>query len=193
MQNPKGIQPQAQIKENMQSYQQVTDRKHAEENTTNKEEQWQVRTKKKNNHHQQNQGQGKFFYPQISTPLSPVIVDVDDHCDDNDIPAPVSPLVVAAEVIGGSHSEENPCKDFIIMDQIMDVVPFKAKYDTSTPGKPPDQSKVTVRDDYDVDNSEDEVDADNLLINDQDEDDEISESLIKTFSPNNDYGLEKEI
>ncbi|KAH0661794.1 hypothetical protein KY284_026725 [Solanum tuberosum] len=38
---------------------------------------------------------------QISTPPSPVIVDVDDHCDDNDPPAPVSPLVVAAEVIGG--------------------------------------------------------------------------------------------
>ncbi|WMV45630.1 hypothetical protein MTR67_039015 [Solanum verrucosum] len=245
---------------------------------------------------------------QISTPPSPVIVDVDDHCDDNDIPVPVSPLVVAAEVIGGrldvqektfnlqegvtrgrvvnqapattpndtphhqskvhqteekgrdipnqqvhiskdcvnqpkgsmamdmgnnagtsnqihtpksknksskkkrestkrkqaeqqhqelapkdSHLEENPCKDFIMMDQIMDVAPLKAKYATPTPKKPPDQSKVTARDEYEVDNSEDEIDADQLPINDQDEDDEISESLIKAFSPNNDNGFEKEL
>ncbi|KAH0639194.1 hypothetical protein KY285_035780 [Solanum tuberosum] len=135
-QYPKGIQPQAQTKENMQPYQQATDRKHTEKENTNKEEQWQVQTKKKNKHHQQNQEQGKNLYPQvqkqqtnnikeqqklqqsgmtsntpvnvneksgdqISTRPTPVIVDVDDHCDDNDIPATVSPLVVAAEVIGG--------------------------------------------------------------------------------------------
>ncbi|KAH0652709.1 hypothetical protein KY289_030387 [Solanum tuberosum] len=245
---------------------------------------------------------------QISTPPSPVIVDVDDHCDDNDIPAPVSPLIVADEVIGGrkdiqektlnlqegdprgrefnhappttphatpqhqekvqqnrektkdtskkdehnnkecnnqpkgsmakdmgnkastskqvhtprsknkpskkkreairrkqaeqqhqeqtpngSHPEGNPCKDFIMMDQIMDVAPLKAKYTTPISGKPPDQSKVTVRDEYEVDNSEDEFDADNLPINDRDEEDEISEALIKAFSPNNVDTLEREI
>ncbi|KAH0756594.1 hypothetical protein KY290_026864 [Solanum tuberosum] len=253
--NPKGIQPQTQTKENIQPYQQATDRNLIEKNTTNMEEQWQVQTKKKSKHHQKNQEQEKSG-DQISTPSSPVIVDVDDHCDDNDIPAHVSPLVVAAEVIGGrlevqektlnlqegdprgrvfnhtpattpndtpqhqekiqqtrdkgkdtpnqqvhiskegnnqpkgsmakdmgnktstskqihttksknkpskkkreatkrkqaeqqqqehapndSHPEENPFKDFIMMDQIMDVAPLKAKYATPTSGKPPDQSK----------------------------------------------------
>ncbi|KAG5568534.1 hypothetical protein H5410_064449, partial [Solanum commersonii] len=83
-----------------------------------------------------------------------------------------------------SHPEENPCTDFIMMDQIMDVVPLNAK-------KPPDQSKVNVRDEYDVDNSED--DFDNLPVNALDEDDEISELLIKAFSPNKDHELEKEL
>ncbi|KAG5606135.1 hypothetical protein H5410_027627 [Solanum commersonii] len=249
----------------MQPYQQATDWKHTEKNNTNKEEQWQVQKQQANSIKEQQKLQQSGMTSntpvnvneksggQISTPPSPVIVDVDDHCDDNDIPAPVSPLVVVAEVIGGrldmhektfnlqegdprgrvvnhapattpndtpqhqkkvhqtkekgrdtpnqqvhiskecdnqpkgsmatdmgnkaaeqqhqeqapndSHPEENPCKDFIMMDQIMDVAPLKAKYATPTPGKPPDQSKVTVRDEYDVDNSEDEVDANNLPIN----------------------------
>ncbi|XP_015161229.1 glutamic acid-rich protein-like [Solanum tuberosum] len=85
-----------------------------------------------------------------------------------------------------SHPEENPCTNFIMMDQIMDVVPVNAR-------KPPDQSKVNVRDEYDVDNSEDDFDPDNLPINDLDEDDEISELLIKAFSPNKDHELEKEL
>uniref|UniRef100_M1DWR0 Bifunctional endo-1,4-beta-xylanase xylA n=1 Tax=Solanum tuberosum TaxID=4113 RepID=M1DWR0_SOLTU len=85
-----------------------------------------------------------------------------------------------------SHPEDNPCTDFIMTDQIMDVVPLNAK-------KPPDKSKVNVRDEYDVDNSEDDFDPDNLPINDLDEDDEISELLIKAFSPNKDHKLEKEL
>ncbi|KAG5568150.1 hypothetical protein H5410_064835 [Solanum commersonii] len=85
-----------------------------------------------------------------------------------------------------SHPEENPCIDFIMMDQIMDVVPLNAK-------KPPDQSKVNVRDEYDVDNLEDDFDPDNLPTNALDEEDEISELLIKAFSPNKDHELEKEL
>ncbi|KAH0641963.1 hypothetical protein KY285_032842 [Solanum tuberosum] len=92
-----------------------------------------------------------------------------------------------------SQPERNPCKDFIMMDQIMDVAPLKAKYTTPIFGKPPDQSNVTVRDEYEVDNSEDEFDADNLPINDRDEEDEISEALIKAFSPNNEDTLVREI
>ena len=72
------------------------------------------------------------------------------------------------------------------MDQVMDVVPLKAK-------KPPEPSRVNVRDEYDVENSKDEFDVDNLPMNDLDEDDEISELLIKAFSLNNDNGLEKAI
>ncbi|KAG5585251.1 hypothetical protein H5410_045685 [Solanum commersonii] len=73
-----------------------------------------------------------------------------------------------------------------MMDQVMDVVPLNAK-------KPPKPSRVNVRDEYEVENSEDEFDADNLPMNDLDEDDEISDLLIKAFSPNNDIGLEKKI
>ncbi|KAG5599223.1 hypothetical protein H5410_030593 [Solanum commersonii] len=78
-----------------------------------------------------------------------------------------------------SPPEENPCIDFIMMDQIIDVVPLNAKN--------------IIRDDYDVVNSEDDFDPANLPINDLDEDDEISELLIRAFSPNKDQELEKEL
>ncbi|KAG5606124.1 hypothetical protein H5410_027616 [Solanum commersonii] len=87
----------------------------------------------------------------------------------------------------------NPCKKFIIVEQVMDVIPLKAQYSPSTPGKPPDQVKVAVRDEYDVENSEDEIDEDKLPENAPDEDDETSELLIKAFSPNNDIEIDKEL
>ncbi|KAG5606089.1 hypothetical protein H5410_027581 [Solanum commersonii] len=112
IQNLNGIQPQAQTKENMQPYQQATDWKHTEKNNTNNEEQWQVQKQQANSIKEQQKLQQSGMTSntpvnvnekssnQISTLPSLVIVDVDDHCDDNDIPAPVSPLVVAAKVIG---------------------------------------------------------------------------------------------
>ncbi|KAG5615000.1 hypothetical protein H5410_014824 [Solanum commersonii] len=94
----------------------------------------------------------------------------------------------------GNHEEGlNPCKNFIMVDQVMDVVPLKAQHNTPTPGKPPDQAKITVRNEYDVENSEDEIDDANLLINAQDDGDEVSELLIKAFSPNNDTELDREL
>ncbi|WMV30203.1 hypothetical protein MTR67_023588 [Solanum verrucosum] len=68
----------------------------------------------------------------------------------------------------------NPCKKFIVVEQVMDMIPLKAQYSTPTPGKPPDQAKVTVRDEYEVENSEDEIEENNPLDNAQDEDDETS-------------------
>ncbi|KAH0720204.1 hypothetical protein KY285_005001 [Solanum tuberosum] len=38
---------------------------------------------------------------QIPIPPSPVIVDVDEHCVDNEVPSPVIPFFVTAEVVGG--------------------------------------------------------------------------------------------
>ncbi|KAG5605797.1 hypothetical protein H5410_027289 [Solanum commersonii] len=88
----------------------------------------------------------------------------------------------------------NPCKKFIMVEQVMDVIPLKAQYSPSTPGKPPDQVTVAVRDEYDVENSEDEIDEeDKLPENAPDEDDQTSELLIKAFSPNNDIGIDKEL
>ncbi|KAG5631319.1 hypothetical protein H5410_003036 [Solanum commersonii] len=52
-----------------------------------------------------------------------------------------------------NHEEGlNPCKKFIMVEQVMDVVPLKDQYNTHTPGKPPDQAKITIRDKYDVEN-----------------------------------------
>ncbi|KAH0760297.1 hypothetical protein KY290_016370 [Solanum tuberosum] len=313
----KGNQQQVQNKENMHSNIQGKEKRHTEAVTDNKEEQWQIQNKHKNRQHSQNHDPKKVWKPQsqkqqdnqsqvqhieheIPTPVIPPVT-ADDQCDHIVIPSPASPLVVAAEVLGGrldvqeknsnlqegvprgmvndqapattqnisphhqnkshlineegketpnhqsnisnarrtqpkgsmakdmgnkagpsnlmetpksknkpskkkreaakkkqnaqnlqkqptttSHKEGNPCTDFIMMDQIMDVIPLNAK-------KPPDQPNVNVRDEYEVDNSEDDFDPDNLPINDLDEDDEISELLIKAFSPNKDHELEKEL
>ncbi|WMV50084.1 hypothetical protein MTR67_043469 [Solanum verrucosum] len=91
------------------------------------------------------------------------------------------------------HEGLNPCKKFIMVDQVMDVVPLKAQYNTPTPGKPPDQTKITVRDEYEVEVSEEEIDEGTLPVNAQDDDDEVSELLIKAFSPNKDSEFDKEL
>ena len=44
-----------------------------------------------------------------------------------------------------------------------------------------------------MDNSEDEMDGDNHSIEEVEEDDDISEALIRAFSPHNDQTLEEEI
>uniref|UniRef100_M1DC39 Uncharacterized protein n=1 Tax=Solanum tuberosum TaxID=4113 RepID=M1DC39_SOLTU len=80
-----------------------------------------------------------------------------------------------------------------MVEHVMDVIPLKAQYIPPTPGKPPDQATVTVRDKYEVENSENELEEDNPLDNAKDEDDETSELLIKAFSPNNDTEFDKEL
>ncbi|KAK4730434.1 hypothetical protein R3W88_023422 [Solanum pinnatisectum] len=76
------------------------------------------------------------------------------------------------------------------MEQVMDVMPLKAQYNTPTPGKPPDQ---IVRDEYEVEVSEDEIEEVEPQGNIHDEDDETSECLIKAFSPSNDNEMDKEM
>ncbi|WMV32820.1 hypothetical protein MTR67_026205 [Solanum verrucosum] len=92
---------------------------------------------------------------------------------------------------GNNEEGINPCKKFIMVEQVMDVIPLKAQYNTPTLRKPPDQR--IVRDEYEVENSEDEIEEDNPLDNAHDEDDETSELLIKAFSPNNDTEFDREL
>jgi len=82
----------------------------------------------------------------------------------------------------------------------MDTTPLQAQYMTPPHNVPPDKmhekcqtNKSPITDEYVVDNSEDEMDGDNHSLKEIDEDDEISELLIKAFSPHPDKGLEDEI
>ncbi|KAG5595028.1 hypothetical protein H5410_036260 [Solanum commersonii] len=141
---------------------------------------------------------------QISIPPSPV---------ENEVPTPVIPSVLAEEVVGGrmavqekttnmqegepmgrelSHVlHENQTADLRIDLQApattASTVQQHQEQDVSQ------QAKITVRDEYDVENSEEEIDDATLLVNAQDDGDEVSELLIKAFSPNNDTELDKEL
>ena len=52
---------------------------------------------------------------------------------------------------------------------------------------------MPILDEYDVDNSKDEMDGDNHSIEEVEEDYETSEALIRSFSRHNDQTLEEEI
>ena len=52
---------------------------------------------------------------------------------------------------------------------------------------------MPILDEYDVDNSKDEMDGDNHSIKEVEEDDETSEALIRAIGPHNDQTLEEEI
>lgn len=91
---------------------------------------------------------------------------------------------------------------FIMVDDnhVLDILPLQAQYMTPPTYDPPDirQQKgklnnVPILDEYVVDNSEDEMDGDNHSIEEVEEDDDISEALIRAFSPHNDQTLEEEI
>ncbi|KAG5598514.1 hypothetical protein H5410_029884 [Solanum commersonii] len=100
------------------------------------------------------------------------------------------------------EDQDNVCKKFIMVDeqQGMDITPLQTQVINPPLNVPPEKpsaagpvNKIPKFDEYGVDNSEDEVDGDNRSLKDPDDDDEISKLLIKTFSPHNDRGLEKEI
>uniref|UniRef100_M1DGL8 Uncharacterized protein n=1 Tax=Solanum tuberosum TaxID=4113 RepID=M1DGL8_SOLTU len=97
---------------------------------------------------------------------------------------------------GEQQTTGKACKRFIVDEQLgMDTTPLKAQYKTPPHNVPPDKmhekcqtNKSPIIDEYVVDNSEDEMDGDNHSLKEINEDDEISELLIKAFSPHLDKG-----
>ncbi|KAG5631444.1 hypothetical protein H5410_003161 [Solanum commersonii] len=69
----------------------------------------------------------------------------------------------------------------------MDINPLQAQYMNTPRNVPPDKSCEECQ------INKGPPDGDNQSLNDPDEDDEISELLIKAFSPSPDKGLEEEI
>ena len=77
---------------------------------------------------------------------------------------------------------------------------LQAQHMTPPPSKPPDKRQQICKmnkkpniDEYAIDSSENEIDGDNHSLEEVDENDATSESLIKAFSPHNDQTLEDEI
>lgn len=111
----------------------------------------------------------------------------------------------------GPCTQENQmnevCKKFILVDEYngISIPPLNIQTNTTLSGEPEDAAteycqfstdpmlSSNAMDEYEVVNLEDEVEQDTLPNNDEDEDEEASDQLIRNFSPSNDSAMQQKI
>ncbi|TMW83795.1 hypothetical protein EJD97_000707 [Solanum chilense] len=101
----------------------------------------------------------------------------------------------------GEEGKEESCKKFVMIDdnQGLDITPLQIQYMIPhNPNKNENKQQEEkdfehVLDDYAVINSEDEIGSDSQSLQEDEDNDETSEALIRAFSPYKDHSLEDEI